>query len=187
MRIGQVDDPPAGRRLATAGACAIAALSMSCSAATALPGTPLGTYNVTGTLDTNTCGAGLGAPSPWAFTAQMSEDGTTLYWESSGESELSSTMSSATQVSITSVETANVDGTDAGVQGPCDLQSTTALDLTLSAGAHPATFTGTVTYSFATATGVSSTTNCTDQLSASGGSYDTLPCTVSYSLAGTRQ
>ncbi len=168
-------------------ACAIAASAMSCAAPTALPGTSLGTYNVTGTLSSNSCGAGLGAPNPWTFTAQMSEDGTTLYWEMTGGSELSSTMSSATQVSITSIATANVDGTDGGVAGPCDLENTTALDLTLAAGSPPSTFTGTITYSFAAATGVSTATNCTNQLTASGGSYDTLPCTASYSLAGTHQ
>ena len=173
--------------LATVLACGVAASTASCEAPSALPGTSLGTYNVVGTLGANTCGAGLGAPNPWDFTVQMSEDGTTLYWEMSGGSELSSTMSSATQVNITSVQTANVDGTDGGVQGPCDLTSTTALALTLSAGSPPSSFTGTITYTFAAATGVSSATNCTDQLSASGGSYDTLPCTASYSLAGTHQ
>jgi hypothetical protein len=167
--------------------CAFAAIAMSCALSSPLPGTALGTYNVTGALGANSCGAGLGAPSPWTFTTQMSEDGTTLYWESMGGSELSSTMTTATQVTITSIETANVDGTDAGVQGPCDLQSTAAIDLTLATGSPPATFTGTISYTFEAATGVSSTTNCTDQLSASGGPYDTLPCTVSYSVTGTRQ
>jgi hypothetical protein len=159
---------------------------MSCSS-NALPGTPLGTYNVTGALGTNTCGAGLGAPNPWTFTAQMSEDGTTFYWEESGGTAVSSTMSSATQVDITTTETANVDASDAGVEGPCDLTSTTVIDLTLSTGSPPSTFTGSITYSFAVATGASTATDCTDQLSSSGGSYDTLPCTASYSLTGSHQ
>jgi hypothetical protein len=165
---------------------AVAWLSVSCAAPATLPGTSLGTYNVTGMLGINTCGAGLGAPSPWTFTTQMSEDGTTLYWETSEGTELSGTMASATEVSISSILTANVDTTEAGA-GPCDLQNTTVLDLALAAGASPSSFTGTITYTFAAATGVSSSVNCTDQLSASGGPYDTLPCTASYSLAGTQQ
>jgi hypothetical protein len=169
-------------------ASVIGAFTMSCSSSPSpLPGTSLGTYNVTGTLGTNTCGAGLGAPSPWTFTAQMSEDGTSLYWEMSGGSEVWGTMSSATQVNITSIDTANVDTSEAGVAGPCDLTGTTALDLTLAASSPPSTFTGTISYTFAAATGVSSTTNCTDQLSVSGGPYDTLPCTATYSLTGTHQ
>jgi hypothetical protein len=170
----------------TAAACALPLLLAACSAS-ALPGTALGTYNVTGTLGTNSCGSGLAPPSPWIFTTQMSEDGTTFYWEMSGGTELSSPMTSTTQVSLTSTVTANVDATEAGSAGPCDLQSTTAIGLTLAAGTPPPAFSGTATYTFTAATGVSSMVDCTDQLSASGGSYDTLPCTVTYSLAGTHQ
>jgi hypothetical protein len=175
-----------GRIVIFAAACGLAALATSCAPTSSLPGTSLGTYNVTGTLGTNTCGSGLGAPNPWSFTVQMSEDGTTLYWEQSGDDQLSSPMSSATQVSITSVETANVDGTDAG-EGPCDMTSTTAIDLSLAPGATPATFSGTIVYTFAASTGVSTTTDCTDQLSASGGMYDTLPCTVNYAISAAHQ
>lgn len=166
---------------------ATAVLAVGCSPASPLPGTPLGTYNVTGALQSNTCGAGLGAPNPWNFSVQMSEDAATFYWEMSGGSQVSGTVSSTTQVSITSILTANVDAPDAGLEGPCNLQSTTVINLALATSSPPATFTGTISYTFAAATGVSSTNDCTDQLSASGGTYDTLPCTAAYSLSGTRQ
>jgi len=160
---------------------------MSCGPTSTLPGTALGTYNVVGTLGTNTCGSSLGAPSPWNFTVQMSKDGSTLYWEPSTGTELSSTMASATSVNITSVVTANADPTEAGVEGPCDLQSTTAIDLTLAASSPPSTFTGTIAYTFTASTGASSTTDCTDQLAASGGPYATLPCTANYTITATHQ
>ena len=180
-----------------------ALLSASCNPVS-LPGTPLGTYNVAGALGTNTCGSGLGAPSPWNFTVQMSEDSsttpTTLYWLSNDGTQLSSTMSSATQVTITQTVSTNPDavppmdaGPDApaavtnGGPGACDLQQNTTLALTLAAGAPPATFSGTMTYTFQSATGVSSASNCTDQLAASGGTYNTLPCTASYSLTASHQ
>jgi hypothetical protein len=167
-----------------------------------LPGTPLGTYNVVGALGTNTCGAGLGAPSPWNFTVQLSEDSTTtpptLYWLSSDGTEMYSTMSSATQVSITSTVTSNVGATgptdagpdvaaSAGMEGACDLAQNTVLALTLAAGSPPTTFTGTMTYTFQTATGVSATSDCTAELATVGGPYNTLPCTASYSMTGTHQ
>jgi hypothetical protein len=167
--------------------CLSAALAISCGPTSTLPGTALGTYNVVGTLGTNTCGSSLNAPSPWNFTTQMSEDGTTFYWEPSTGAQLSSTMASSTSVSITSVETANVDTTEAGVEGPCDLQNTTAIDLTLAAGSPPSTFKGSITYTFTAATGASSTTDCTDQLAASGGPYATLPCTATYSVTASHQ
>jgi hypothetical protein len=171
----------------TLAACGMAAMTMSCGQTSALPGTALGTYNVTGTLGTNTCGSSLNAPNPWSFTAQASEDGTTFYWEPSTGTELSSTMASSTSVSITSVETANVDTTEAGVEGPCDMTSTTAISLTLSADSPPSSLKGTITYTFAAATGASSTTDCTDQLASSGGLYETLPCTTTYTITGSHQ
>lgn len=180
---------PASLLSSTAGLSVVAALAMSCNPVSDLPGTPLGTYNVTGTLTANSCGSGIGAPNPWTFTVQMSQDGTTLYWEPAGGTELSSTMTSSTAVTITSTVTANVDATDAG-EGPCDLQSETSIGLTLaasSATSPPRDFTGSITYTFATSTSVSSTSDCTDQLSASGGAYDTLPCTATYSITGAIQ
>jgi hypothetical protein len=166
-------------------ACGLIALVVSCGAAPSLPGTALGTYDVTGTLGANTCGSGLGAPNPWNFTVQMSEDGSTFYWQTTGGTQMSSTMNSTTKVAITSVQTANVDTTEGGLEGPCDLTSTTVIDLTLAETSPPATFSGTISYTFQAATGVSSSTDCTDQLSASGGTYDTLPCTASYSVTGS--
>jgi hypothetical protein len=174
-------------RLFLTTAIALASFATSCGTAPGLPGTSLGTYNVSGALVTNTCGASLGLPSPWTFTAQMSEVGTSIYWQISGGSMVSGTMSSATQVNITAIDTSNVDTSEAGVEGPCDLTSSTAMNLVLSAGSPPTSFTGAVGYTFTAATGVSSTTDCTDQLSAYGGPYDTLPCTASYSLTGMRQ
>jgi len=170
--------------LAAAGATLFFALS--CDPPTPLPGTALGTYNVTGTLVTNTCGTTLGAPNPWTFSTQMSEDGTTLYWEETNSPMLTGTMTSATEGSITSTETANVDATEAG-PGLCDLQNATTIGVTLGPGSPPSSFTGTISYVFSAAAGISTTNNCTDQLTASGGSYDTLPCTVTYSLSGASQ
>jgi hypothetical protein len=184
--------PRSGLRatLVTLTGCAMAALAFSCDPVSPLPGTTLGTYNVTGTLGANTCGSGIGAPSPWTFTVQMSQDGTTLYWDPSVGSELSSTMTSSTVVDITSTVTSNVDATEAGVEGPCDLTQATAINLTFGASSPPAppsSFNGSITYTFSTNTTVSTTSDCTDQLSASGGSYDTLPCTATYSIVGTMQ
>ena len=164
---------------------AFVALASGCTSASTLPGTALGTYDVTGTLGTNTCGSNLGAPSTWTFTVQMSKDGSTLYWETTDGARLSSTMASATKVDLTSTTTANADAADGGAEGACDLQSTTTIDLTLATSSPPATLTGSITYTFSASTGASTTTDCTDQLSASGGTYDTLPCTAAYSITGT--
>ncbi|MEO7033145.1 MAG: hypothetical protein ABI548_04770 [Polyangiaceae bacterium] len=166
----------------------------SCAPAATLPGTALGTYSVVGTLGTNTCGSGIGADNPWDVTVQLSQDdGPTLYLaQSDGSNEVTGAASAAvsasatTTGSLTSVVTANVDGSDAGAEGHCDLTLATTFTLSLAAGSPPPSFKGTAVYVYSAAT-VASNSDCTDQLSSSGGKYSTLPCTVNYSLSAKRQ
>jgi hypothetical protein len=162
-------------------ACAAAAacvLATACSDA-AMPGRVLGMYTVTGQSQSNTCG--LGAPDPWKFTVQLSMQGSTLYWSwLDGSPLLSGAASSAGQVSITNTQQINADSTDAGL-GPCTLTRDDDLELTLGSGATPGSFTGTIGYTYTPASG----STCTDVLSASGGSFSTLPCAVSYGVTAT--
>ena len=124
--------------------------------------------------------------NPWDFTVEMSEDGSTLYLaQTDGSGEISGTLS-GTSAELTSTATANVDATDGGA-GTCDLTAVTTFDIDLNAASSPTSFTGTVTYTYSPATGVSSAVDCTDQLKSSGGVYATLPCTVTYSLAATHK
>jgi hypothetical protein len=167
---------------------AAAVLFGACEQGSSLPGTALGTYAVVGTLGPNTCGSGVNATSPWDFTADLSLDGTTLYLANSdGSDEVSGSLASttATAATLISAVTQNVDGSSTAA-GPCNLTLATSFDLTLDGQSPPKSFTGTVTYTYSAATTVSSTTDCTDQLSSSGGKYSTLPCTVQYSLKATK-
>jgi hypothetical protein len=149
-----------------------------------LPGTSLGTYSVTGTLTMNSCGAGAMAPDPWTFSVQMSEDGSTLYWssESEGQTPLSAPIDASSRAILTSVVQQNVDGT-AQLAGPCLLERDDTIDLTLGSGSPPPTFSGTITYTFLAA----ANSDCGDQLSVTGGPYDTLPCTIEYAVTGASQ
>jgi len=177
---------PAASRHARA-AVGLCALVAACTAQTALPGTALGTYNVTGTLGTNTCGSSLAASNPWTFSVNLSKDGTTLYWEdTSGSGQLSGTLSASEMATLTTTITSNVDASEAGA-GACYLQDTQTIALTLRSGSTPSGFTGTFTYAFAVATTIATSVDCGDQLTSAGGTYATLPCTVAYSLAATRQ
>jgi hypothetical protein len=169
-------------------AVASVALAACVTPASSLPGTALGSYAVVGTLATNTCGSGVSASNPWDFNANLSKDDTTLYLENEdGSDEVSGSVDSTdgTTATLIAAVTANADGTAAD-PGPCNLTLSTTYDLVLDAESPPKTFTGTASYSYSVATAVSSTTNCTDQLSSSGGKYATLPCTVEYSLKATR-
>lgn len=164
----------------------------SCVQASSLPGTSLGSYAVVGTLGTNTCGSGIGAENPWDFTANMSKDDTTLYLDQQDDSDGSEQVSGAvdatdgTTATLATAVTTNVDKTADGVAGPCNLTLSTSYALTLNDASASKSFTGTVTFTYVAATGVSSTTDCTDQLASNGGKYSTLPCTVTYTLKGTK-
>jgi hypothetical protein len=171
------------RLAALAGAgFACASVLLNCSD-NPLPGAQLGTYRVVATLQTNTCGRGLGAPTPWTFDVALSQKGSTLYWSwLDGSAPLSSTLS-GNAVSLTNSQTSNVDSTADGGAGPCTMQRADTVQVTLGSGSPPASFQGGVQYAFS----VSGGADCSDQLSAAGGSYDVLPCSVTYSTTATRQ
>ena len=149
---------------------------------TPLPGTQLGTFRVVASSKQNTCG--LGAPDPWAFDAALSRDGALVYWSwMDGSPLLSGPVDAQSAAELDDDMTANVDPTDAG-DGPCTMDRKSVLDLDLG-GAATGSFRGTLTYSFSAVAGA----DCSDQLvsSGAGGQYDALPCTITYSMVGTKQ
>jgi hypothetical protein len=170
----------AGRSgLTLAAVAAFGMLGAACKE-TALPGTMLGTYAVSGQLQANSCG--LGAPDPWQFDVQISQDGVLLYWSwMDGTPPLSAPLS-GTMVTLLANQQANVDGVDGGL-GPCNLERDDNLQITLGSGSPPTTFTGTISYSFSAAAG----SDCGDQLLSAGGQYASLPCTVIYTASANRQ
>ncbi len=156
-----------------------------------LPGTVLGTYQVTATAQANSCGTGLGAPSVYQFDVQLSETTATptLYWDWLDSTPIASgplTAVSSTDASLTATMTAsqssNVDAT-ATAAGPCTMDRDDTMVVTLGTGTPPSTFAGTMSYAFTVESGAI----CSDQLSSAGGMYDELPCTLSYTIAGTVQ
>jgi hypothetical protein len=146
-----------------------------------LPGTMLGTYEVVAESQTNTCG--LEAPNPWTFDVQLSEDGTTLYWSfMDGTPPLFSPLTGQSATLTATIQN-NVDGTADGGLGPCTMERDDSLPITLGSGSPPPAFTGSIHYNFSVPAGAV----CTDQLTASGGQYETLPCSITYSMTASRQ
>jgi hypothetical protein len=164
-------------------ASAVLVLMAACSD-TALPGTLLGTYKVQASPQSNTCGAGLGAPDPWNFDVQLSESNSVMYWSwLDGTPPLSSALGASGTTTLTNTQSGNVDATADGGVGPCTMQRNDTIEIALSSGSPPAMFAGTIQYAFSVPSGA----NCADQLAASGGSYATLPCTIAYTMTGARQ
>jgi hypothetical protein len=144
-----------------------------------MPGTTLGIYTVSGVMQTNTCGAGLEAPSPWKFNVELSQQTSTLFWNAMDGSPLLTGTVAGSAVTMDDTTSGTVDNTADGGPGACIMTRSDVLALTFAAGTPPSAFTGTLTYNF------SAGPACSDQLSAQGGIYDTLPCTVAYNLNGS--
>jgi hypothetical protein len=158
------------------------ALFLAACSGNPLPGTMLGTYKVVGQIQTNSCG--LGAPNPWTFDVQLSQDRTTLYWSwMDGSVPLSSQLMVDSGVTLTATHEVNVDGTPEGGLGPCTMDRADNVQIAFANGSPPASFTGNITYVFSETGG----SDCTDQLTTAGGQYDALPCTITYSATASRQ
>jgi hypothetical protein len=172
--------PTAGKALGRALVVLASVAGASCGN---LPGDTLGTYEAEGTLLSNSCGLGIGAPNPWAFDVLLSQTGSTLFWSWQDGSPLLSGPLNGSHATLTAYEVDNVDTRDGGIMGPCDLERNDDLSLTMGEGSPPASFSGSVSYTFSVQVGA----NCSDQLSAAGGMYDKLPCSVSYTVTATHQ
>lgn len=161
-----------------------------CDLSSDLPGDALGSYSVSGTLTSNSCGSGLGADKSVSFSVDLSLDDDTLYLAQTGsdDTEIANgevDSEDGTTATLTNVVTSNVKDAYGNV-GPCSLTLSTTYELVLNDASASKSFTGVATISYAAATSVSSTTNCTSQLSSEGGKFATLPCAVEYELEATR-
>jgi hypothetical protein len=155
----------------------------ACTTQPLLPGTQLGTYAVVGTLVSSTCGSGIDAMTTLGFSVEVAEDGANAYAvNTDGTNELIGAWKAPT-ATITSSATATP-GSDGG--GLCSLAVGSTFVFTFDSPTQPESFAGSAVYAYSVATS-STPAECADELSTGGGSYATLPCTVTYSLTGTRK
>jgi hypothetical protein len=171
---GCVAMAPRTRRLAAA---LLGLLSVAgCDATDTLPGTSLGTFAFRGAVTSNTCGASLKASDPWTFDVKVSKDGTTLFWKPGSDSAVSGILDANNKSTLTATTTSAVDG------GSCVMARTDTTVLALDQ-AVPTAITGTLTLAFS----ASSTSDCSSQLSANGGPFQTVPCSVAYSFSAPKK
>ena len=132
----------------------IAILAHGCGSSESMPGTALGTFGITATITTNSCGTGLDAPSPWTFDIELSKDDSTLYWRQDG-STVSATLNSSSTATFPGTLTSQVTGNDAGTGG-CTMTRTDSTTVKLGAtSADVTTLTGTISFSFSVNASVS--------------------------------
>jgi len=142
------------------------------------PGTSLGTYAVTGALQTQTCGADMQAEDPWDFDVRLSRDGHTVFWLQAASPALSGVVDGSGNVTFTTSELFPLTDADGG--GPyCAVIRSDTFHAALGTDATPATFSGDITYHYDL-----------DDGSACGGllygQFDSVPCDVTYNLTAKR-
>lgn len=149
------------------------------------PGEPVGAFTVTAKLVANSCGQAL---NPWVFDIRLRHEESTLYWVQ-GSAPVSGKVDASAHAILSSTSTDNVRPADTRAAG-CTLTHEDNLDVILSDAASgpaidPATttsFVGTLAYHV----GTTSDSDCSDQTTASGGSYAALPCDVRYEVTAKR-
>lgn len=156
---------------------AFAAMVVSCTGTDPYnPGTPIGSFHVVSTLSSSSCG---NAPNPWEFDVKLSSDHNTLYWKQ-GDAPVAGTMDTTSHVTMSASTSATVIAPDPRTNPTgCTIGRTDALAMTMT-GTPYTGFTGTLSYSFAPANG----TDCSAAIGTDG--YAALPCTVSYTIVGTK-
>ena len=151
------------------------------------PGTQLGTFTVDATVTTNDCGIDPGA-SPWVFTVKIGVDPGTIYWEQ-GSVPVAGKFTAAHLATLNSTSTlaAGGAGIDAGAGGACVMERDDALSATFvpdpTLAGNYESFSGTLAYTFKEGAGSG---DCSGQLSANGGQYAKLPCTMGFGIAAKR-
>lgn len=149
------------------------------------PGQKLGTFHVSAKLTHSSCGP---TPDPWEFDVRLHHDASTLYWIQGGvpiEGRVDTTARARLEAEIVH----EVRAADArSKRQACAISRTDVLALTLAdADAEPTndpalarSFAGELVYAFTPTAG----SDCSDQVAASGGDFDALPCEVHYNLHG---
>jgi hypothetical protein len=150
------------------------------------PGTPLGTFHVTGKLVQSTCGA---VPDPWEFDVKLAHEAPTFYWIQGG-APISGRVEQS-RVALRAEDVHNVRPADAkGRVAACDVLRQDELDVALAGETDAALvdlddtrrLAGKLVYRFTPTAG----SDCVDQTTALGGGFAALPCEVTYDVVATR-
>lgn len=150
------------------------------------PGAQLGTFHVSAKLLGTTCGQ---TPNPWEFDVRLNHDGQTLYWIQGGAPISANVNVQTARTELVSESIHDLRKADARAKlAACVVSRKDKLDVMLvgedtKPSPDPSlakSFVGSLSYVFAPTDG----SDCTDQLLATNGDFEQLPCSVEYEVAG---
>jgi hypothetical protein len=162
------------------GARLAAVIVLAACTETSMPGTQLGTFKISATPTSNTCGAAMAAPSTWTFDVELSRDSDLIYWRQNDKlvsGAIGANRTAKIQTEVTSVVVAS----GPGVVG-CAMNRADTVTVTLPSDAEVTSVSGTISMAVSIVEG----SDCSTQLVAYGGTYDAIPCTVEMSYTAAR-
>lgn len=146
------------------------------------PGDPLGTYHVTGKLQSSTCGPGaLGSSDVWEFDVKLSRDGTDLYWLTGKDVIPGRVAADGVTFAFDARVVVPVEQAGRGKTGCTIVRHDTASGELASTGKDVTSFDGLMRFGYT----ADAASDCSDVLGVEGG-LAMLPCEMSYNLAATR-
>ena len=153
------------------------------------PGTALGTFHVTATQASNTCGdKALGAPATWEFDIKLSRDTGTLYWNN-GATQIQGTLSDDTQAfAVTGQVEEDMRSNGGSAGSACAVDRTDrATGSLIGKNTDISSATGQLTFSFDPKAG----SMCDDLVATTAESpknvvFAALPCSMTYTFQAPR-
>jgi hypothetical protein len=169
---------------------ALPAVTQGCGKDPQNPGEPLGTFHVSASLVSTSCGSASAAPASdadiawaptqWEFDVRLAEDGSTLYWIQ-GDVPVSGPIDATHRAALSSSAIHVLVPPNARGVGGCALQRQDDADLAL-AGSPVTHVSGGLRYAYTP----TSDSDCSGMLAATGGSFQTLPCQIVYAIMADR-
>jgi hypothetical protein len=162
------------------GAFLATATALAACTDTAMPGTQLGTFKISATPTSNTCGAAMAAPGTWSFDFELSREGDVLYWRQNDKL-FSGPVGANNTAKIESGVTSQLVAPDAGVAG-CMMTRADTITVTLPSSGEVTSVSGTISFAISMVDG----SDCASQIAAYGGPYDAIPCTMDLTYTAAR-
>ncbi len=147
-----------------------------------IPGNELGTYHVTGKLDSSTCGPGaLGSTDVWEFDVKLSRDGTDLYWLNGQDVIPGRIAADGVTFAFDARMVVPVEQAGKGKTGCTIVRHDSASGELGGNGSDVPSFDGRMRFGYT----ADPSSDCTDLLGVEGG-LSMLPCDMSYIIGATR-
>ena len=148
------------------------------------PGEQLGTFHVTGTRTSNTCGEGaLGSTPTWEFDVDLAREDGVFYWDNGAQIVVGTLAEDGVTFSIEAAVVIDMRGEENLAYPPCSIERRdVAAGALASEGEAVEEFEGSLSYRYAPTLD----SECVDLIEGEVPIFAALPCSMTYEMQATR-